>query len=442
MVEKKTKLKIKKANGGTAFPDYALDYHPLMDFPVVLADKFKGNFGPKGKGDGINAIPRKADGGPADPLAAMSQSDLAALNVSDPGSQSGNYQQQSQASLDSQITEDSSILNPISNKPFPASATQTGINAAVFGLDFMKGIIDRRNENNINNTIKNRMTSDAFMPVTPGNATGNRGDYDVNSGAFRPDQLGAMSPTGMNNRTFADGGVYNSGLIPDQMNLHDVFGGGPVATPPSGPGGNPFNSFMPNAEKKPQPAFMEPAKPQPVNDNAKEAYQYYIDKHGLDPQTSAAIVGNLMQESDLKPTAKETGGNGRGIAQWDARDRWPAFQKWAKDNDKDPLDLHTQLDYVIAEPGWGQKALQVTGKAGNVQDATMAFGRSFERPNEKAAAWERRAGYAESLFQYPNGFEFGGEMVSDKEYKAGGQYDLSHEEIQYILRNGGQVEFL
>jgi hypothetical protein len=333
--------------------------------------------------------------------------------------------------------EDPMPTNPITNRPFPAGATQDGINAAVLGLGFMKDIVDRRNENAINKTIKNRMTSDTFMPVTPGNVTGNRGDYDVNSGAFRPDNLGAYSPVGMNGQSFADGGTYNSGLIPDQMNLHDVFGGSDITPPPMT---NPFNTLIPPTERNAQPMPMMTGKPEPVNDSAKAAYQYYIDKHGLDPQTSAAIVGNLMQESDLKPTAKEPGGNGRGIAQWDARDRWPAFLKWAKDSNRDPQDLHTQLDYVLAEPGWGQKALQVAGKADNVNDATIAFGRSFERPSEKAAAWSNRVGYANSLFQYP--FEFGGEMTEDKQYKEGGEYEVSDEELARIIANGGKVDFI
>src|SRR6476620_12660716 len=56
--------------------------------------------------------------------------------------------------------------------------------------------------------------------------------------------------------------------------------------------------------------------------NAKVAFQYFVNK-GLTATQSAGIVGNLMQESSVIPTAIEYGGGpGRGIAQWSTGGRW------------------------------------------------------------------------------------------------------------------------
>src|ERR1041385_3808811 len=137
-----------------------------------------------------------------------------------------------------------------------------------------------------------------------------------------------------------------------------------------------------------------------VNDSARNAYNYYVNDKGLPAHVAAGIVGNLYRESELKPTAIEQGntGAGRGIAQWDKDVRWPAYLKWAKENGKSPMDLHSQLDYVLIEPGWGDKALKKTMAAKDSTEAAMIFGKSFERPNEQYARWDLRAGAAKTLF--------------------------------------------
>lgn len=142
-----------------------------------------------------------------------------------------------------------------------------------------------------------------------------------------------------------------------------------------------------------------PYKPMDVSSEAKDAFQYYVKQHNLPAHVAAGIVGNLVQESDLRTTAKEKGntGNGRGIAQWDVRNRWPAFLKWATKAGKDPYARDTQLDYVLVEPGWGDVALSKIMNSKDSDDATMAFGKSFERPNEKYAEWDHRKNVARSL---------------------------------------------
>lgn len=374
-----------------------------------------------------------ANGGPINPDDLLTPSDYAILNQY-VNPQAANRQ----AGLDPmlrQVTEqgaDTSIPKPTNTPRQSMAADQIDYyaNLGSHALDLMQSVLDRREDNKVNNRIKDRMTSDVAFAATPSDGAGNRGNYDENTGIFRPDAMGAQSPYGMTNSYYKKGGelpkaMYGTGIIPDMTNIHDVFSGGDITPPPS------FNiPTMGQPQTTPDfHSFTPVPKTVAANDTARTAYNYYVDKHNLPTQVAAGIVGNLMQESSLKTGAVEKGntGNGRGIAQWDARDRWPAFLNWAKSTGRDPNDLHTQLDYVLVEPGWGQKALKQTMQAQTPQDATMIFGRAFERPNEKQAAWGTRIGYAQSL---------------SKQYEVGGEYTVSDEDLKTILANGGQVEYL
>src|ERR1700722_8349960 len=55
--------------------------------------------------------------------------------------------------------------------------------------------------------------------------------------------------------------------------------------------------------------------------NDQAAFDYFLGK-GLANFQAAGIVGNLDQESGVNPTAVQSGGPGRGIAQWEVGGRW------------------------------------------------------------------------------------------------------------------------
>src|SRR6476620_7954591 len=55
--------------------------------------------------------------------------------------------------------------------------------------------------------------------------------------------------------------------------------------------------------------------------NPRTAFNYFVSK-GLTQTQAAGIVGNLMQESSVMPTAVQPGGPGRGIAQWSVGGRF------------------------------------------------------------------------------------------------------------------------
>lgn len=85
------------------------------------------------------------------------------------------------------------------------------------------------------------------------------------------------------------------------------------------------------------------------NDNIEMAFRYFVDKN-LTPEQSAAIIGNLQQESGVNPQSHQGGGGpGRGIAQWSVDGRWPGVIELAKKQGKSEWELSVQLDFIWQE---------------------------------------------------------------------------------------------
>jgi hypothetical protein len=124
---------------------------------------------------------------------------------------------------------------------------------------------------------------------------------------------------------------------------------------------------------------------QDLSSNQKAAFQYFVAR-GLTKRQSAGIVGNLIQESSVNPTAIEFGGGpGRGIAQWSVGGRWNASHHdnvtwYASLNKETRWALHTQLAFTWYElhtvGGYGITALR---KATTIRGATLDFERDFEK---------------------------------------------------------------
>lgn len=145
------------------------------------------------------------------------------------------------------------------------------------------------------------------------------------------------------------------------------------------------------------------AQSQPLEANAaaQAAHQHYVNK-GLPEHVSAGIVGNLMQESGLNPHVKGDNGKATGIAQWHP-DRFKGLTSWAEREKRNPYDLTTQLDYILEEPGEGQKVLQKLLQTTSAEEAAVIFSNTYERPNKKFAANDKRAGYAKGILGYASG---------------------------------------
>lgn len=120
---------------------------------------------------------------------------------------------------------------------------------------------------------------------------------------------------------------------------------------------------------------------QPIFGNDQISFNYFVGK-GLTPVQAAGIVGNLDQESGDSPTAVQSGGPGRGVAQWSAGDRWdtsPGDNENAFVGPGKIWDLTAQLDFIWYEltsfPGYGLADLK---SQTTISGATISFMDKFE----------------------------------------------------------------
>ena len=138
-----------------------------------------------------------------------------------------------------------------------------------------------------------------------------------------------------------------------------------------------------------------------LSNNEHTAYTYFVNQ-GLTPVQAAGIVGNLMQESSVIPTAVEYGGGpGRGIAQWSVGGRYDTSRgdnltAYASQHGVSRSSLTTQLDFIWFEltsfPGYGLSTLQ---GATTVRSAVLAFQNDFELCG--ACASSQRVTYANQV---------------------------------------------
>jgi tail lysozyme len=124
---------------------------------------------------------------------------------------------------------------------------------------------------------------------------------------------------------------------------------------------------------------------QDLSSNEHAAFDYFVAR-GLSKRQAAGIVGNLIQESSVRPTAVEFGGGpGRGIAQWSVGGRWNSTHHdnvawYAGQHKESRWALHTQLAFTWYElhtvGGYGLTALR---KDKTIRTATITFERDFEK---------------------------------------------------------------
>src|SRR5260221_14404540 len=132
------------------------------------------------------------------------------------------------------------------------------------------------------------------------------------------------------------------------------------------------------AEPEPASSVTAALSPSP-NDQA--AFEFFVG-HGLTDVQAAGIVGNLDQESQMNPGAVQSGGPGRGIAQWSVGGRWdtsPGDNENAFVGPSKIWDLNAQLDFIWYEltnfPGYGLADLK---SQTTISGATVSVMSKFE----------------------------------------------------------------
>lgn len=181
-----------------------------------------------------------------------------------------------------------------------------------------------------------------------------------------------------------------------------------------------------NAQNSAYPEEMTSAKPimttKEVQQKATQARDYLMSQ-GLRKHEAAGIVGNLMQESGMNAAITNSIG-AFGTAQW-LGPRKKNLINWAANNNRNPQDMYTQLDYILQEPGESAKMLNALKKTQNASQAARTFSQIYERPGKAEANNHKRAGYAEQLM-----------------FKVGGQYELTDLEIAAIEKAGGKIRYI
>ncbi len=150
-----------------------------------------------------------------------------------------------------------------------------------------------------------------------------------------------------------------------------------------------------------------------ANDHA--AYDFFVGK-GLTNFQAAGIVGNLDQESGVDPNSVQSGGPGRGIAQWSVGGRWDSSANdnvlaYATQQGEVAKTLKLQLEFIwyeLTTIGYGHAQLVATT---NVTDATIAFMSKYEICGTCASS--QRIAYAQAVLNaYGATPSYGGTFVS------------------------------
>lgn len=145
-------------------------------------------------------------------------------------------------------------------------------------------------------------------------------------------------------------------------------------------------------QSSPQISFSQIS--QNITGNKKKAVEFFMSK-GLSQHAAAGIVGNLIQESNLNTTIKGDGGKAFGMAQWHP-DRQKGLKSLAQKMGTDISDVNTQLEYIWQELNTTHKsALDGLLRSKNVEEATVAFMKHFEKPGKPEL--QKRINYSRSL---------------------------------------------
>ena len=125
---------------------------------------------------------------------------------------------------------------------------------------------------------------------------------------------------------------------------------------------------------------------QPSSNVGDYAHNYLMSK-GLPANVSAAVLGNLHQESQLNPMALGDNGASFGIAQWQGKRRKLLHEKYGL-----KPTLEQQLDYLISEPGESKVLSEMVNMS--PEEGAVHFAKKYERPNPKYARYDKRQEYA------------------------------------------------
>lgn len=147
--------------------------------------------------------------------------------------------------------------------------------------------------------------------------------------------------------------------------------------------------------------------PQQVSGNRKKAMDYFQSK-GLTKHAAAGLVGNLIRESGLDPSALNKKNGALGIAQWLGDRKKALISKYGKNP-----TFEQQLDFIWEElNSTHKKGLQALQNSQTVDEAAAnAFGWFEFQVGPKGAIAEMRKYGQDGLGAYNKGIKFAKELI-------------------------------
>lgn len=150
---------------------------------------------------------------------------------------------------------------------------------------------------------------------------------------------------------------------------------------------------------------------------AKQAAQFFVGK-GYTPEQASGIVGNLIHESGMNPTAMGDAGTSGGLAQFH-NERLTNLKAYAASQGKSAGDFQTQLEFIDRELHGPEAAtLAKLQGARTPEDAAAAF-INYERPQGYSPdnpagglGYQNRQRLARSVFQGASADGSGGPGVA------------------------------
>jgi flagellar basal body-associated protein FliL len=118
----------------------------------------------------------------------------------------------------------------------------------------------------------------------------------------------------------------------------------------------------------------------------------FLKSNGYSDIQTAAIIGNLYQESGLRSNAKESNGEGIGLVQWSFT-RKQQLINFCANKGVEWTDLNAQLEFLVKELNSSQffESYKTTfNNPYSVNDAVEAYCWGFERPNASKANMKYR----------------------------------------------------
>lgn len=156
---------------------------------------------------------------------------------------------------------------------------------------------------------------------------------------------------------------------------------------------------------------------------------------GFTDVASAGILGNIMQESSLDPTATNSSGY-HGLVQWDPENRWPAAKNWIISQGKDPDSIDGQLDYISVESEQRYDSKNKVNATSTPEEAAKSWLRWFEGATGQEDS--QRIAYANQAYA-SKGKDMGGN-VADGAGGNGSQQNSKSSGFGFLDRIAGMAE--